>query len=57
MLKWIINQGLFDKTALDLKADGLDELTASLAGYSAENVSKMTGADADLIRQAAKCVR
>ncbi len=54
MLKWIIDQGLFDKTALALKADGLDELTASLADYSVENVSKLTGVDADLIRQAAK---
>jgi predicted molibdopterin-dependent oxidoreductase YjgC len=54
MLKWIIDQGLFDKTALDLRADGLDELTASLADYSLGNVSKLTGVDADLIRQAAK---
>lgn len=54
MLKWIIDQGLFDKTALALRAEGLDELTASLADYSPEEVSKITGVDADLIRQAAK---
>ncbi|HTY23546.1 MAG TPA: molybdopterin-dependent oxidoreductase [Desulfomonilaceae bacterium] len=54
MLKWIIDQCLFDKTALALKADGIDELTASLTGYGVENVSKLTGVDADLIREAAK---
>ena len=54
MLKWIIDKGLFDKTALDLKAEGLDDLIASLADYTPENVAKLTGVDADLIREAAK---
>ena len=54
ILKLIIDQGLFDKTSLVLKADGLDELTASLADFNIENVSGLTGVDADLIRQAAK---
>ncbi len=42
------------RPALVLKADGLDELTASLADFNIENVSGLTGVDADLIRQAAK---
>ncbi|MBI4963314.1 MAG: molybdopterin-dependent oxidoreductase [Desulfomonile tiedjei] len=54
MLKWIIDQGLFDKTALDLKAEGLDELSASLADYTIEKVAKLTGVDPELVRQAAK---
>ena len=54
MLKWIIDQGLFDKTALDLKAEGLDDLIASLSNYTTENVGKLTGVDAALIREAAE---
>ncbi len=54
MLKWIIDQDLFDRKALDLKADGLADLTASLTDYDLDVVSGLTGVDADLIRQAAK---
>ncbi len=53
MLKWIVDQGLYDKTALDLKTEGLDDLIASLSDYSPENVAKLTGVDAALIREAA----
>ncbi len=54
MLKWIIDKELFDKTALDLKAEGLDDLIASLKDYTPENVEKLTGVDAALIREAAE---
>lgn len=54
MLKWIIDQELFDKKALDLAADGFDELVSSLSEYSLENVAQLTGLDANLISQAAK---
>ncbi len=54
MLKEIIDQELFDRKALDLKADGFDELVASLKDYSPDNVGRITGVDADLIREAAK---
>lgn len=54
MLKWIIDQELFDKKALDLVADGFDELVGSLSEYSLENVAQLTGLDANLISQAAK---
>jgi len=54
MLKWVIDQGLFDKTALALKADGLDEMSASLADYTIENVAKLTRVEPELMREAAK---
>ena len=54
MLNWIIDQGLYDKTALDLKTEGLDDLIASLSHYTPENVAKLTGLDAALIREAAE---
>jgi predicted molibdopterin-dependent oxidoreductase YjgC len=54
MLKFIIDEGLFDKTALDLRAEGFAELVESLADYSPENVGKLLGLDPDLIRQAAR---
>ncbi|MGB6066673.1 MAG: molybdopterin-dependent oxidoreductase [Desulfomonilaceae bacterium] len=54
MLKWIVDQGLYDKTALDLKTEGLDDLIASLFDYTPENVAKLTGVDAALIREAAE---
>jgi formate dehydrogenase (NADP+) alpha subunit len=53
MLKWILDEGLFDKDALALRAEGMDELISSLTEYTPENVSRITGVDADLIRQAA----
>ena len=54
MLKDIIDQGLFDKKALDLKADGFDALVASLEGYTPDKVAAITGLNAKEIRQAAK---
>ncbi|MCA1961575.1 MAG: molybdopterin-dependent oxidoreductase [Desulfomonile sp.] len=54
MLKEIINSGLVDRAALDLRAEGFDELIASLAPYSADKVAALTGVDAQLIRQAAQ---
>jgi predicted molibdopterin-dependent oxidoreductase YjgC len=54
MLKWIIDQGLFDKEALNLLAEGLDGLAKSLEDYTPERVAQLTGVSADLIQQAAK---
>ncbi|MFZ5867708.1 MAG: molybdopterin-dependent oxidoreductase [Thermodesulfobacteriota bacterium] len=54
MLKEIIDREWFDRKALDLRAEGLDELVASLAPYGADAVSALTGVDADVIRQAAE---
>jgi predicted molibdopterin-dependent oxidoreductase YjgC len=54
MLKWILDSELFDRKAVDLKTDGLDDLVASLQDYSVDKVSEMTGVDAALIREAAE---
>jgi predicted molibdopterin-dependent oxidoreductase YjgC len=54
MLKYILDEGLFDKATLDLKADGLNALQASLENYSLDKVSEITGVDLELIRTAAK---
>jgi len=53
MLKEIIDRGLYDTSALDHVEEGFDDLVDSLAGYSPENVGKLTGANPDLIRKAA----
>ncbi|MBI5252584.1 MAG: molybdopterin-dependent oxidoreductase [Desulfomonile tiedjei] len=53
MLKHIIDQELFDKAGLNSKAEGFEELTASLADYTPEKVAEATGVDAELIREAA----
>jgi predicted molibdopterin-dependent oxidoreductase YjgC len=54
MLKHILDEELFDKAALDLRGEGLDELKASLKDYSPANVASLTGVDPDLIRKAAE---
>jgi len=54
MLKEIIDKGLFDKTALDLNADGFDDLAASLEAYEPDRIADLTGVDSDSIREAAK---
>jgi predicted molibdopterin-dependent oxidoreductase YjgC len=54
MLKWIVDQGLFDRTALNLRVEGLDDLIASLSDYTPERVAELTGVDAALIREAAE---
>lgn len=54
MLKEIIDKELFDKKALDLKADGFDELVESLKDYTPDNVGQITGVDPGLIRKAAE---
>jgi len=54
MLKWILDEGLYDGKALDLRADGFEELKASLAEYTLEKVSSLTGVDSGLIAAAAK---
>ena len=54
MLKEIIDKEWFDRKAVDLRAEGLDELVESLAQYDAGTVSALAGVDADVIRQAAE---
>lgn len=54
MIKTIIDEGLFDKTALGGKADGLDALLESLADYAPEKVASKLGIDANSIREAAR---
>lgn len=54
MLKWIIDHELFDKKALDLKAEGSEDLVASLGDYTVERVARITGVDPELIAKAAK---
>jgi formate dehydrogenase alpha subunit len=53
MLKEIVDQNQYDRKALDLVAEGFDDLVASLADYSPDNVATLTGVEADSIRQAA----
>ncbi|MFH1114100.1 MAG: molybdopterin-dependent oxidoreductase [Pseudomonadota bacterium] len=54
MLKWILDQDLVDKKALDLRVEGFDELAASLADYTVENAARATGVSPGLITEAAK---
>lgn len=54
MLQEIIDKELFDRKALDLRADGFDQLTESLKDYTPDNVGKITGVDPEEIRKAAK---
>jgi predicted molibdopterin-dependent oxidoreductase YjgC len=53
MLKEIIDRELFDKKALDLRAEGFDELAASLEAYTPDHVGAVTGVDPNMIRDAA----
>ena len=53
MLKHIIDNGLFDRRAVDLRAEGFDELVASLECYTPEKVEAITGAPAESVRAAA----
>ncbi len=53
MLKEIIDQDLYDRKALDLIAEGFDDLVASLADYGPDKVAALSKVEADSIRQAA----
>ncbi len=54
MLKHIIDSGLFDGKAVDLRCEGFEELVASLEGYTPDAVASVTGVDAEALRSAAK---
>lgn len=54
MLKWIIDHEFFDKKSLDLKAEGFDDLLASLGDYTVERVAQIAGVNPELIAKAAK---
>ena len=54
MLKHIIDSDLYDKTFVDQKTSGFEELKASLSDYTTAKVSELTGVAGDLIESAAK---
>ncbi|MHB8202538.1 MAG: molybdopterin-dependent oxidoreductase [Desulfomonilaceae bacterium] len=54
MIKLIMDEGLFDRAAVDLRAEGLDALEESLRDYSVDSVGAAFGIAPELIRSAAK---
>ncbi|MFH0957799.1 MAG: molybdopterin-dependent oxidoreductase, partial [Pseudomonadota bacterium] len=53
-LKFIIDERLFDRASLDLRADGFESLSESLKNYGPESVGLSLGIDPDMIKNAAK---
>lgn len=53
MLKFIIDEGLFDKASLDLRADGFESLSASLESYTPESIASHLDVDPEMIKKAA----
>jgi len=53
MLREIIDKGLYDRKALELTAEGFEDLVVSLEEYSPKKVGKLTGVNPDAIRLAA----
>ena len=53
MIKFIIDEGMFDRAALDIKAEGLESLADSLKDYTPEAVAEALGIAPDLIKSAA----
>ncbi len=45
MLKWVIDEGCYDKEALNLRVEGLDDLVKSLQDYTADKVAQLTGVE------------
>ncbi|MGC8660182.1 MAG: molybdopterin oxidoreductase family protein, partial [Desulfomonilaceae bacterium] len=54
MIKFILDEGLFDRAALDLRAEGLDGLMESLKGYDPATIAGAFGLDPELIKEAAR---
>jgi formate dehydrogenase major subunit len=54
MIRVIIDEGLADMEFIKSRCENYDEFAASLASFDLDNVEKITGVSADLIRQAAK---
>ncbi|MFN8516123.1 MAG: molybdopterin-dependent oxidoreductase, partial [Thermomicrobiales bacterium] len=54
MAKYILDEGLANEAFLADRAEGLEEWKASLADFTIERVSRVTGCPADDIRQAAR---
>ncbi len=54
MLNVIIEEGLYDRTALDLRAEGFEKLVESLKAYSPEQVGENLGLAPHRIREAAR---
>lgn len=54
MAKYILDEGLANEAFLADRAEGLDDWKASLADFTIERVSRVTGCPADDIRQAAR---
>ncbi|MDQ1238719.1 MAG: hypothetical protein QG577_904, partial [Thermodesulfobacteriota bacterium] len=53
MLKVILDEGLFDKAALDLHAEGFELLADSLADYTPDKIGPMVGLNPEQITEAA----
>ncbi len=53
MLKFIIDEGLFDRASLDLRVDGFESLSASLESYSPESIASYLDVDPEMIKKAA----
>lgn len=54
MLKVILDEGLADRAFVEARTAGFEELRASLAGYSLERVSEVTGVPAEDVVAAAR---
>jgi predicted molibdopterin-dependent oxidoreductase YjgC len=54
MAKYILDEGLANEAFLADRAEGLEDWKASLADFTIERVSRVTGCPADDIRQAAR---
>ena len=54
MLRVILDEGLEDRAFVEARTAGLDELVASLEGYSLERVSRVTGVAAEDVVAAAR---
>ncbi len=54
MIKFIMDEGLFDSAALDLTTEGLEVLEESLKSYDVDSVGTAFGIDPELIRNGAR---
>ncbi|MGC8603550.1 MAG: molybdopterin-dependent oxidoreductase, partial [Desulfomonilaceae bacterium] len=54
MIKFILDESLFDRAALDLRAEGFEELEESLKDYNPQAVAEAYDISSELIKKAAK---
>ncbi len=53
MIHYIIQNGLLDKKFIDRRAEGFDQLAASVETYTPERTSSLTGVPVELVKKAA----